>query len=107
METHHFPDWSAGTMEQTRILDMDDRAGIEAGAAALAAGDLVAFPTETVYGLGADAANARAVAKVYTAKNRPAINPLISHFADAEAAMRHGEFNAMRGCWRGISGPDR
>lgn len=56
-------------------------------AALLRAGELVAFPTETVYGLGADARNARAVAAVFAAKGRPSFNPLISHFPDAEAAF--------------------
>jgi L-threonylcarbamoyladenylate synthase len=57
-------------------------------AAALRAGQLVAFPTETVYGLGADATNARAVAAIYEAKGRPQFNPLIAHVADAEDASR-------------------
>ena len=57
---------------------------IEKAATALRAGELVAFPTETVYGLGADATNARAVAKIYEAKNRPSFNPLIVHFPDVE-----------------------
>ena len=56
-------------------------------AALLRAGELVAFPTETVYGLGADARNARAVAAVFAAKGRPSFNPLISHFASTEAAF--------------------
>lgn len=64
-----------------------------AGAAqALVAGELVAFPTETVYGLGADASNDKAVAKVYAAKGRPAFNPLITHVADAESAFALGVF---------------
>lgn len=53
----------------------------------LRAGELVAFPTETVYGLGADARNGRAVAAVFEAKGRPHFNPLICHFAEAEAAF--------------------
>ena len=57
-------------------------------AAALREGLLVAFPTETVYGLGADATNARAVAGIFEAKGRPRFNPLISHVADAEDAAR-------------------
>ncbi len=57
-------------------------------AAALREGRLVAFPTETVYGLGADATNARAVAAIFEAKGRPRFNPLISHVADAEDAAR-------------------
>ena len=63
---------------------------IEAAAAALRAGALVAFPTETVYGLGADATNARAVAAVFEAKGRPTFNPLIVHVATLEAAAELG-----------------
>jgi L-threonylcarbamoyladenylate synthase len=63
-------------------------------AARLAAGGLVAFPTETVYGLGADAGNGEAVARLYMAKGRPAFNPLIAHVADAAAARRLAQFNA-------------
>ncbi|MBV8781926.1 MAG: Sua5/YciO/YrdC/YwlC family protein, partial [Phycisphaerae bacterium] len=48
----------------------------------LRAGGLVAFPTETVYGLGADSANAAAIAKIFAVKGRPATNPLICHVAD-------------------------
>ncbi|TFV69702.1 threonylcarbamoyl-AMP synthase [Bradyrhizobium frederickii] len=69
-------------------------AGAEAAARALAAGGLVAFPTETVYGLGADAANATAIAHLYAAKGRPAFNPLIAHVADIPAARRIGRFDA-------------
>ena len=53
----------------------------------LRAGGLVAFPTETVYGLGADAANAEAVARLYAVKRRPADHPVILHFANAEKAL--------------------
>lgn len=60
---------------------------VERAAALLRAGELVAFPTETVYGLGADAQNGRAVAAVFEAKGRPHFNPLICHFPDAEAAF--------------------
>lgn len=69
-------------------------AGAAAAARALAAGGLVAFPTETVYGLGADAANATAIAHLYAAKGRPAFNPLIAHVADIAAARRIGRFDA-------------
>jgi L-threonylcarbamoyladenylate synthase len=68
---------------------------IEAGAPAaehaarvLAAGGLVAFPTETVYGLGADATDGEAIARLYEAKGRPSFNPLIAHVADLAAAER-------------------
>lgn len=57
------------------------------------AGEPVAVPTETVYGLAADATNADAVARVYAAKGRPSFNPLIVHVADLAAAQRIGEFN--------------
>lgn len=56
-------------------------------------GKCVAIPTETVYGLGADARNAMAVAGIYEAKARPRFNPLIVHVADIEAAKRYGEWN--------------
>lgn len=62
-------------------------ADIARAAALLRAGKLVAFPTETVYGLGADASSAAAVARLYAAKGRPADHPVIVHFADAEGAF--------------------
>ena len=61
-------------------------ADIEQAAQALRAGRLVAFPTETVYGLGAVATNDRAVASIFAAKGRPRFNPLIVHVTDAAAA---------------------
>jgi L-threonylcarbamoyladenylate synthase len=76
----------------TRVLNTE-RQSIEAAAACLRLGGLVAFPTETVYGLGADAGNGQAVAKLYAAKQRPAFNPLIAHVADVAAARRLGVFN--------------
>jgi len=65
-----------------------DAAAIESAAAALAAGRLVAFPTETVYGLGADAASADAVAAIYRLKGRPPDHPLIVHVTGAGQARR-------------------
>ncbi len=62
-------------------------------AAALRAGRLVAFPTETVYGLGADATSDSAVAAIFEAKGRPRFNPLIAHVADAGRAMELGRFH--------------
>jgi L-threonylcarbamoyladenylate synthase len=62
-------------------------AGVARAAALLREGALVAFPTETVYGLGADARNGTAVAAIFAAKGRPHFNPLISHFPDAAAAF--------------------
>ena len=69
------------------------RTGIARAAAALRAGKLVAFPTETVYGLGADATNDRAVAAVFDAKGRPSFNPLIVHVASAAAAEELVDFD--------------
>ncbi len=60
----------------------------------LAAGGLVALPTETVYGLAADATSDAAVARIYAAKGRPGTNPLISHVESLAAAERHGQFDA-------------
>ena len=66
---------------------------IAAAAQALREGKLVAFPTETVYGLGADATNDAAVARVYAAKGRPSFNPLIAHVPSSEAAFTLGQFS--------------
>src|SRR5689334_24077431 len=76
----------------TRMLKADANAAVEA-ARCLGAGGLVAFPTETVYGLGADATNGEAIARLYAAKGRPRFNPLIAHVADLDAARRLGVFN--------------
>jgi L-threonylcarbamoyladenylate synthase len=76
----------------TRVLPFSDEAIAEAAQLVLA-GEPVAVPTETVYGLAADATNADAVARIYAAKGRPSFNPLIVHVADLEAAKRIGEFN--------------
>jgi len=67
---------------------------IAEAAAALRRGELVAFATETVYGLGADATKARAVAAIFAAKGRPRFNPLISHVANVAAAERLGKLTA-------------
>jgi L-threonylcarbamoyladenylate synthase len=61
-----------------------DASAMDAAARVLVAGGLVAFPTETVYGLGADACNAEAVARIYMAKGRPADHPLIVHVASMD-----------------------
>jgi len=69
--------------------------GVAAVAAdCLSRGGLVAFPTETVYGLGADATNGQAVARLYEAKGRPAFNPLIAHVPDVKSARTLAVFNA-------------
>ncbi|WP_417723382.1 L-threonylcarbamoyladenylate synthase [Salipiger sp.] len=71
-------------MIETQSLTADD-AGFARAAELLSGGGLVAFPTETVYGLGADARNDHAVARIYEAKGRPSFNPLIVHLADLDA----------------------
>jgi len=78
----------------TPILAANEAAVADA-ARSLRDGGLVAFPTETVYGLGADAANARAIARLYEAKGRPAFNPLIAHVCDLEGAQRIANFDAQ------------
>lgn len=76
----------------TQYLDAK-KTGIKRGAEVLKAGGLVAFPTETVYGLGADARNGKAVAKIFAAKGRPQFNPLIVHVADLAMATTQANFN--------------
>src|SRR6201989_2642319 len=78
----------------TAILPANEAAVADA-ARCLRDGGLVAFPTETVYGLGADASNAAAIARLYEAKGRPAFNPLIAHLGDLKAAQRIARFDAQ------------
>ena len=77
---------------ETRVLPFNDDSIAEA-ARLILAGEPVAVPTETVYGLAADATNAEAVARIYEAKGRPSFNPLIVHVPDLAAAERIGEFD--------------
>jgi L-threonylcarbamoyladenylate synthase len=77
---------------ETRVLPFTDDAIAEA-ARLILAGEPVAVPTETVYGLAADATNAEAVARIYEAKGRPSFNPLIVHVPDLAAAQEIGELN--------------
>lgn len=76
----------------TRTLKFS-RAAIEDAAALIAGGGCVAVPTETVYGLAADATNGAAVAGIYEAKGRPSFNPLIVHVLDVKAAMKLAAFD--------------
>lgn len=80
-------------MTRVRKVDGPDDPGIQEAASILREGGLVAFPTETVYGLGADGLNPAAVARIYAAKQRPATNPLILHVTDA------GEAKALAAAW--------
>jgi len=90
----------------TEILPAGE-AAVAKAAHALAAGGLVAFPTETVYGLGADATNPAAVARLYQAKGRPAFNPLIAHVDCLEAARAIGQLgpDAIALAWAFWPGP--
>ena len=78
---------------KTQILPAGE-AAVAAAVRVLAEGGLVAFPTETVYGLGADATNPAVVARIYQAKGRPAFNPLIAHVGDIAAARQIARFDA-------------
>ncbi|MEA3080134.1 MAG: L-threonylcarbamoyladenylate synthase [Sphingomonadales bacterium] len=77
---------------ETRVLPLTDEAIAEAARLVLA-GEPVAVPTETVYGLAADATNAQAIARIYEAKGRPSFNPLIVHVNGLAAAERIGAFD--------------
>lgn len=77
---------------QTRVLSPDDQ-GLAEVCDWLSRGEVVAIPTETVYGLAGDARNAQAVARIYAAKGRPSFNPLIVHLPDLAAAERIAQFD--------------
>lgn len=79
-------------MHKTRVL-LTKSHGFTEAASLLQEGALVAFPTETVYGLGGDATNDTAVARIFEAKGRPSFNPLIVHVADIEAAKNIAVFD--------------
>lgn len=80
------------TKATLRILSADS-AGLADAASVLQRGGLVSFPTETVYGLGADACNDNAVARIYAAKGRPSFNPLIVHVPNMQVAEKYVIFN--------------
>jgi len=86
--------FGSNTLGEGWVLSADD-AAITAAADLLRGGQIVAIPTETVYGLAADASNADAVAKIFAAKGRPDFNPLIVHVPDKAAAERLAVFNAL------------
>src|SRR5947209_11033541 len=91
---------------QTRVRPFDEESITEA-ARLILGGQPVAVPTETVYGLAADATNAQAVARIYQAKGRPSFNPLIVHVSNLGAAAAIGDFsaNAMKLAERYWPGP--
>jgi L-threonylcarbamoyladenylate synthase len=93
-------------LQISRITDASNLETIKRAARIIRDGGLVAFPTETVYGLGADAENPQAVARIFEVKGRPRIDPVIVHVADIDAAMRYGNFpdsarSLMRQFWPG------
>ena len=79
----------------TTKISAENEAAVAAAAHCLGNGGLVAFPTETVYGLGADATNPEAIARLYQAKGRPAFNPLIAHVGNLKAAQQIARFDAQ------------
>jgi L-threonylcarbamoyladenylate synthase len=79
-----------------RILDASENAAVAEAAEIIRRGGLVVFPTETVYGLGADACNPLAVARIFEAKRRPRIDPIIVHVADSQEASRYGDLSEER-----------
>ncbi len=81
-------------MANAKVLNGADPDSIAEAAAVIRRGGLVAFPTETVYGLGADACNPLAVARVFEVKQRPRMDPIIVHVADPGSANRYGRFPA-------------
>ena len=76
----------------TRIAEPETARAVKSAASALRSGALVGMPTETVYGLAADAGNPKAVARIFAAKGRPSFNPLISHVASLDMAAIEAEF---------------
>ena len=90
----------------TQILAANE-AAVAIAADCLAGGGLVAFPTETVYGLGADATNSDAIARLYQAKGRPSFNPLIAHVGDVGDARRSPVSTQRRRRWPKRSGRAR
>ncbi len=81
-------------MIQPEILDVDVML-VDKAISLWRSGEVVAIPTETVYGLAADACNGEAVARIYSLKSRPQFNPLIVHVANAEIAKTYGEWNPL------------
>ena len=79
---------------ETRVLPFSDEA-IDEAARLVLGGEPVAVPTETVYGLAADATNAEAVARIYEAKGRPSFNPLILHVSDLGKAREIADFGPL------------
>ncbi len=80
-------------LDKASVPIIDGQEGIARAVGVLADGALVGIPTETVYGLAADASNAEAIARVFAAKGRPSFNPLIAHVASLDAAREEGEFD--------------
>ena len=81
-------------MASARILDASENGALAEAAEIIRRGGLVAFPTETVYGLGADACNPLAVARIFEAKRRPRMDPIIVHVADSQEASTYGELSS-------------
>ena len=85
------PDWESAGSDELKEQMRKSRDALELAGQLIRQGDLVAFPTETVYGLGADALNEDAAAKIYAAKGRPSDNPLIVHICRLDQAAEIAE----------------
>ncbi len=86
---------------ETLLLPADDPDAVARAAALLAAGELVALPTETVYGLAGDAARPGAAAAIFAAKDRPLFDPLIVHLPDRDWLERVAVIRRSNGlCWK-------
>ncbi len=86
---------NAAQMAEIIAIDQNPEQALARALASLKAAELVAIPTETVYGLAADATNSRAVQRIYEAKGRPSYNPLICHVSDLAMAQRHAHFDPL------------
>lgn len=82
-------------MARIQAIEGSEKTAIEGALDVLSRGEPVAIPTETVYGLAADATNPAAIARIYEIKGRPRFNPLIAHMADLAMAERHATFNPL------------
>ena len=83
-------------LNSAKIVNVGDPGAIREAAQVILRGGLVAFPTETVYGLGADACNPEAVARIFEVKRRPSFDPIIVHLSDAKSAKTYGEIPSGR-----------
>lgn len=85
----------AKTMAELIDIHIEPQRALDAGCAVLASGEPIAIPTETVYGLAADATNPSAITRIYEVKGRPRFNPLIAHMSGIDMALAHADFDPL------------